>query len=269
MLKQRVLTAIVLIVLVLLGIFYLPPLWFAMVTVLIFLLAAWEWGRLIQLSALPAKIGLLVAVFLGCVLLQFINATVILVLGVVTWLLAGCALPYRHTFARLWSTQTWLRWGCGIWLLALAWYAINFIRWQPLGSSYLLLMLLWIWGADTGAFFVGRRFGKHKLAPAISPGKTWEGAFGGVVVVLLIALVAGMLFPFGFAHAVGLLILALIIAIISVIGDLFESLIKRQTGIKDSGTLLPGHGGVLDRLDSLISSAPVFALGLIVLQHMV
>lgn len=269
MLKERILTAIVLITLVLLGIFYLPFIWFGIITAVIFLLAAWEWCRLIQLSGLSTKICFLVAVLLSGVLLQFADATIILSLGFLTWGLAGCALIYHSTFARLWSTHVWLRWASGIWLLALAWYAVSFIRWQPLGSSYLLLMLLWIWGADSGAFFVGRRFGKQKLAPAISPGKTREGVLGGLLVVILIALIAGLFFPFGVVHYVGLLILSLIVAIISVVGDLFESLVKRQTGVKDSGTLLPGHGGILDRLDSLISTAPVFALGIIVLQHLI
>ncbi|GAF76434.1 unnamed protein product, partial [marine sediment metagenome] len=209
MLKQRILTAIVLIALVLWGIFYLPFLWFGMITGLIFLLAAWEWCRLIQVTALPAKLSLLFAVLLVGILLQFADATAILTLGLLTWIIAGCALRYRDVFGRWWSTQSWLRWLSGIWLLALAWYAVSFIRWQPLGAAYLFLMLLWIWGADSGAFFVGRRFGKHKLAPAISPGKTREGVLGGVVVVVLIALIAGFFFPFGVAHYVGLLVLSL------------------------------------------------------------
>jgi phosphatidate cytidylyltransferase len=134
------------------------------------------------------------------------------------------------------------------------------------GPGYVILLFLLIWGADTGAYFAGRAFGKHKLAARVSPGKTWEGVFGGMLLALTVALgatqwlePAGQLVPF--------LVLVAVTVAISVLGDLAESLFKRIADVKDSGGLLPGHGGVLDRIDSLTAAAPVFTLGLIWLSR--
>jgi len=122
-------------------------------------------------------------------------------------------------------------------------------------------MMVLIWGADTGAYFAGRAFGKRKLAPQVSPGKSWEGVAGAMGVTVVVALVGGALLDVSGVALFGLVILSLITVAFSIVGDLMESLMKRRVGVKDSGTLLPGHGGVLDRIDSLTAAAPIFALG--------
>ncbi len=139
--------------------------------------------------------------------------------------------------------------------------ALSLRETAPHGEWWLLLAVVLIWVADSGAYFAGVRFGRHKLAPTISPGKTWEGVAGGVAGVALLALVAGWLLGLRDAQWAGLVLLTIATLAFSIVGDLFESLLKRHAGIKDSGSLIPGHGGVLDRFDSLFAALPVFALG--------
>ena len=135
---------------------------------------------------------------------------------------------------------------------------------QPEGSWLILLLLLTVWAADTGAYFAGKTFGKNKLAPHISPGKTREGLLGGLIAAPLVALLAANLMPLANVDSGKIFMLSLVTALVSVGGDLMISLHKRTSGFKDSSNLLPGHGGVLDRIDSLIAAAPFFALGLLV-----
>ena len=132
------------------------------------------------------------------------------------------------------------------------------------GQGELLIAVLFalVWGADIGAYFSGKRFGTHKLMPAVSPGKTVEGLVGGLVVCLLIALGVSVVLEFDYSATATLVLLAIATGLISVLGDLFESLFKRESGVKDSGTILPGHGGILDRIDSLTAAAPIFFLGI-------
>ncbi len=146
-------------------------------------------------------------------------------------------------------------------LLAGAWVAVVGLHRASEGPALVLFLFVLIWLADSGAYFAGRAFGRHKLSPAVSPGKTWEGAAGGLAGALLAALV---LVLGGFAGALPLaafVALSLLVALVSIGGDLWESRLKREAGVKDSGSLLPGHGGMLDRIDSLIAAAPVYALG--------
>ncbi len=265
MLKQRIITAAVLIPLVILGIFYLPLPWFNIIAAAILLWAAWEWGQLIGLSREASRWGYLLITILVFLLFHYLPAVVILPLAIITWAVLTYLVFNYQQFIRFWSSSFWLRVILGWWVLGLAWYGLVFIRAQALGAGLLLLLLLWVWGADIGAYFCGRRWGKHKLAPQISPGKSIEGLAGGLLVTLLIGAIAGVFFSPSLAYYISLLILALLVALISVIGDLFESMLKRQAGVKDSGQLLPGHGGILDRIDSLLSAAPVFAAGMLLL----
>ena len=143
------------------------------------------------------------------------------------------------------------------------WLALVVLHSRPdQGPHWVLFLLVLVWVADSGAFFAGRQFGRTKLAPKVSPGKTWEGVFG--------ALIACALFAFGYARFLelqglaltGFILISLVTVLFSVAGDLLESLLKRQHGVKDSGTLIPGHGGILDRIDSLFAAAPIFLFGL-------
>ena len=153
----------------------------------------------------------------------------------------------------------------GFIILAPAWIASVFLLSFPKGSSLMVAMILVVVCADIGAYFSGKRFGRHKLAPAVSPAKTWEGFWGGILACALLSVVVWYFLPVQQQH-IGLASVAGVIlttAAASVVGDLSVSMVKRQSGFKDSGNLLPGHGGILDRLDSIVAAAPVFALGLL------
>jgi phosphatidate cytidylyltransferase len=262
MLKQRIITAAILIILVILGIFYLPLFWFDTVAAILFLLAAWEWGMLMGLAQPVPRLIYILVNLLAIAVFNYLPAAVILPLGFITWIILTYFVFHYQKFAHICSRQLWVRGLLGVWVIALTWFSIVFIRAEPNGAWLLLLLLVWVWGADTGAYFVGRRWGKRKLAPTISPGKSVEGVVGGVITTFLLAVIIGLFFSSTLAYYGALLWLALLVAIISVIGDLFESMLKRQSGVKDSGQWLPGHGGILDRIDSLLSSAPIFACGI-------
>ncbi|HVV68890.1 MAG TPA: phosphatidate cytidylyltransferase [Gammaproteobacteria bacterium] len=268
MLKQRVLTAIVLIPLLLLAIFFLPSFWFQCISAAIFILAAWEWTKLVGVARVGWRIGYLLILLLVLWLIRNGPAGWLLLFAAISWIIICWFTFHYDSFSRLWSRYQGIQLLTGIWLLALSWYGINVIRWQELGAYKLLLLLLIVWGADTGAYFIGRKWGRHKLAPRISPGKSREGVLGGIVAAMIVAAIMALFLPYSAAWFWGVIVLAFVTALVSVLGDLFESMVKRQVGVKDSGHILPGHGGVLDRIDSLISAAPIFAGGLLLLEFL-
>jgi phosphatidate cytidylyltransferase len=232
----------------------------------------WEWFRLAEIDdtlhrsvLLVANLALMVAIVwasrsgTGYSFVLFQVATVV---GVVWWLLSLLWLK-NYSFASDHDTHARMfKLAAGTLAVIPAWAALALIHGgQPNGHRWLLIALLVIWGADTGAYFAGRRFGKHKLSPRISPNKTIEGLVGGMVASVVIALIAA---PFAGATVAQLPWVALVVVVtvlFSVVGDLFESLLKRHVGAKDSGDLIPGHGGILDRIDSVLAALPVFALG--------
>lgn len=183
-------------------------------------------------------------------------------IGAAFWLLATLWLS-RFDFGRERTpANTSLKLLAGVLvMLPAAAGALSLRETSPHGEWWLLLAVLLIWVADSGAYFAGVRFGKHKLAPKISPGKSWEGVGGAVIAVSLLAVAAGWLLGLRDGQLAGLVLVAIVTLGVSIVGDLFESLMKRHAGMKDSGTLIPGHGGVLDRFDSLFAALPVFALG--------
>lgn len=266
MLRQRVITALVLAPIIIGGLFFLPPSGFAVFTALVLAIAGWEWaniaGVVTQLGRWAYGLVILVAMALSY------TAPVIPVLGIlmVFWVLIALAVVRYPSLEFLWAplvTQLIL----GVAVLAGAWLALNHLRAGDLqlgqASSNLLLILYTffvVWGADIGAYFAGRAFGKRKLAPAVSPGKTLAGVWGGLAVVALLATGVGLWFELSGLLFIQFLLVSLITAVASVFGDLFESMLKRHRGIKDSSQLLPGHGGLLDRLDSLVAAIPVLAL---------
>jgi phosphatidate cytidylyltransferase len=248
-LAARVATAAVLIAALLAALFLLPKAWFALLVFAIVALAGHEWARLCGFAR-PASwvYGLLVGLFSGFAHLEgthqaLFAASLFLWIAVVpAWLARG--VKREHAVALAFA---------GPFLLVPTALALLSLR-----PHEVLLVMALVWIADSAAYFVGRAWGRRKLAPSISPGKTWEGALGGLAGALLYAIICGI-FIERIAWA-PYLALAMVMAILSIEGDLFESAAKRQAGAKDSGTLLPGHGGLLDRIDSLTSTLPLAAL---------
>lgn len=260
MLRQRVITALIIAPVVLALIFFAPDKLFAFAMFLMALVGAWEWSALAGWSSRNARLSLaiLFAVLVGLgLLLQRC-------LPQQPWLVIYCIVALAWWLLSLMWIALWranfppsVKILCGVLTLLPSLAAVVAIR--SVNPWYLVIQLLITSGADIGAYFAGRSFGKHKLAPQVSPGKTWEGVVGGVVLVALVALVADHWLP---VAALPFVLLSIGVALLSVVGDLSESLFKRQAGLKDSGSLFPGHGGVLDRVDSLTAAAPLFWLGL-------
>jgi phosphatidate cytidylyltransferase len=276
MLATRVLTALVLVTLVLAALFTLPPVGWGAVTLVGIAVGASEWANLAEMDRPAWLLFVAGAVLIGVNLLfsplagfdgGWPDGVVLAVCGpaALFWLLAVPAW-----LAHLWRPRSPLLLAVVGWLVLIAaWVAL--VELQARSPWHALAAMAIVWIADIAAYFSGRAFGRRKLAPSISPGKTWEGVYGALAAVFAYAIA---LLPFaaaaGYTRAVTLpaisawLALALVLAALSVIGDLFESLLKRQAGVKDSGTLLPGHGGMLDRIDALLAALPLAALGALV-----
>ena len=255
-LAARIGTAAVLIVLLLAGLFLLPRLGVALLMALIVALASFEWARLCALGVTESRwyaaaivIGFLVLFSVQVWQPAFALAAVFWVIAAPAWLRAGLKAQHRSALIPLG-------------FLVLVPPALAMVALEPRDA---LLALAVAWIADTAAYFVGRRWGRHKLAPSISPGKTWEGVAGALAAVLVYALIWSTSSK-NDALAVMLVPLLLLLTAMGIIGDLFESLMKRQADVKDSGNILPGHGGILDRIDALTSTLPLAILSLLILQ---
>jgi phosphatidate cytidylyltransferase len=273
MLRQRIITALVLVSVLLASLMAPGPGPFALLTLVLIAAAGWEWGRLNQADNLRAMaMAALLAVLCGATLLAgWTQRAPVLAwwLAALLWLVGGfvalrggpAAWPHLPRAAR------WLIGIVGLWL---AWLAIGHAR--VAGINFMLSVFCVVWMADIAAYFGGRAFGRRKLAPSISPGKSWEGVWSGMAGVLVLAVVwVGLDRSFAFDSAslfskllqtlgvVGAAVALLALCAMSVVGDLVESLVKRAAGAKDSSRLLPGHGGVLDRVDALL---PVFPIAL-------
>jgi phosphatidate cytidylyltransferase len=261
-LKQRLITAVLLGILVILSTLLLPSAWFGSALLAFIVLGAWEWSGLLFK---PAGQVIYCAVVIGCigVAWRLLQQHAVIWLTVLLTSLYWCYVP-------VWLWRYAVNPGCNS---ALTWALAGFITLLPLwvvlmdlhstsafGPPYVLFLFVLVAVADSSAYFVGRRWGRHKLAPRLSPGKTFEGAIGAIAATLLVALPGAALL--GVRQRLLFLLVCLVTAGFSIIGDLLESMLKRQHAAKDSGFLLPGHGGLLDRLDSLTAAAPVFLLGL-------
>lgn len=273
MLKQRVITGALLAAAAIAAIIFLPPHMLVVVLALLTLLASWEWTDLAALTKPLAR--LLYCAVSVCAMVGLLEFTHLVdaqpdmqrlrgVLGVAAlwWCLAWLCIKTFPQSAVWWGSM-WGRLVMGWLVLLPAWLACVYLRLQIDGEWKLLFLLTLISAADIGAYFSGSQFGRHKLAPAVSPGKSWEGFWGGLVASVVFAL---SLWHVLWAQQLSLLALLLIAALTmfaSVLGDLLESMLKRYRGVKDSGTILPGHGGVLDRFDSISAAAPIFVLGLL------
>lgn len=269
MLKKRVLTALLLLPLVMVLIFMASASWFLLLLALVLLGGSREYSRLAGVSSYPTGYLLvLVQATILAVLVLYkdhwsINISLYLSACCITWLLLFIRLPLYRPDMQVDNTYRVVSLFTAIASITTGWFALGWIRVQPDGSWLILLLLLIVWAADTGAYFSGRAFGKKKLAPHISPGKTRAGLYGGLIAAPVIALLAAKLMPVEAFEPFRLVLLSMVTALVSVGGDLMISLHKRTSGHKDSGSLLPGHGGILDRIDSLLAAAPFFALGLL------
>lgn len=271
MLKTRVITALILAPIAIGCILFLPPLGFALFTGVIITLGAWEWANMAGLTTGVSRV--VYAALTALILFLLLHTTAVTVLGLsVIWWIVGLFLVRAYPEgSALWKPVA-VRAGMGVLVLVPAWVGLNHLR-----SSYFqlanvdnnLLLLVYVfcvvWIADIGAYFAGRAFGKAKLAPRVSPGKSWAGVWGGLAAVALLSLIVSWVIGCDGQETLLLLLLSLVTGAVSVLGDLLESMLKRFRGIKDSSQLLPGHGGIMDRIDSLTAAIPVFALGMTVL----
>lgn len=269
MLKQRIVTGLSLLAPVLALIFFAPTPLLYSVFGLAALLLAWEWTALMGLQAVRARYAYVAstALLLGAGAFVHAPGTWIFVIASVWWILACVLLPgFPNNLQRLKPGVITLG-VLGQIMIVPAILALAALHNRDHGPWVLLYSLVLVWAADVGAYFAGRAFGKHKLAPNVSPGKTIEGAIGGLLLSLVLSL-ASCSFVFGkpLTELLPILVLSGVVTIISIVGDLTESMFKRLSGLKDSGSILPGHGGLLDRADSLLAAMPVMALGLILIQ---
>ncbi|WP_444931822.1 phosphatidate cytidylyltransferase [Microbulbifer sp. SSSA002] len=270
MLKQRIMTAVVLLALFVGVLFSLPMQWFSLVFVGVILLGGWEWANLSNLNRA------LRFVFLGALGLSLMataqyvfsmnfdapdidRGRQILAVACGWWALAFLWVQSYPSSAVLWGNR-WVRGLIGLVVLVPTWLSLVVLRGLDHGPWLVLYVVAIVAAADVGAYFVGRKFGKRKLAREVSPGKSWEGFFGGLGACLILALGTCFLFELPLKNTILFTFGVLVTALASVIGDLVESMFKRHRGIKDSSHMLPGHGGLLDRIDSLSAALPVFTM---------
>jgi phosphatidate cytidylyltransferase len=262
-LRKRIVTAVVLAVVLVVVLLLLPPIaTVALVTVLV-LAGAWEWSAFLR-APMPARffyvLAIIVLLGLSWRLSAEANGTSrVMAVAAVWWLAALAWIIFAPTRVAPWSAAL-----AGALALVPAWLALVRLRLDlDHGALWTLFALVLVWVADIGAFFFGRRYGSVRLAPRVSPGKTWEGVLGGMALSAPVAILGGYWFDL---PLMTFLLLCLAVVAFSIVGDLTESMLKRFAGVKDSGTLFPGHGGVMDRIDSVTGAAPVLFLGLIALD---
>lgn len=276
MLKQRIITALILAPLVIAGIFLLPFPAFIAALAVITLLGFWEWTQFLDtkskwmamLVPVAALGGTLAAMPTEPAALAALASShqYMLLAGGLWWLSASALTISYPRSTKLWSTSPSLKYLFGLLTLLPFFWSVLMLRAVQYtdnpyhGAKLVLLVCILVWAADTGAYFSGKRFGKHKMAPAVSPNKTIEGLIGGALLAVLITWGGAFVLDIPFVSVGSLLLIAVVTVIASVMGDLVESMFKRVSGIKDSGNILPGHGGILDRIDSLTAALPVFAL---------
>ncbi|MCW5625327.1 MAG: phosphatidate cytidylyltransferase [Burkholderiales bacterium] len=262
MLGQRIVTAAILLIVALGALWWLPNRIWSIATAVVMLIGAAEWSRLAAfgpgqriafIAAVAVSCGVLIAaVQMESVVTEWlfptiwVGSVVFWIALALPWLLARWNLRHRGALAFV-----------GWWVLVPTWLAVARLQEQP---AVLLMLMAIVWIADTAAYFTGRAFGRHKLAPLVSPGKTWEGVAGAAACVLVYAVGLGLFHGSAVSGVTLLVVLALAMGALSIVGDLFESWMKRKAGVKDSGRLLPGHGGILDRIDGLTASLPLAAL---------
>jgi len=272
MLKQRLLTAIILIPLIV-WVLSLSSMILASVLSVFVVLGAWEWAGLCGWHTWKIRI---VYATLTCLMLLMAygfrqQPAMMLVLFVVClwWLLAGLSLwRYQQGYEMILASP-FPKAVLGFIILLSTFFALLHLHeHERYGGQWVMFLFVLIWAADSSAYFMGKRWGKRKLADKISPGKTWEGVLGALLMSSIVSLSYALFKSMSFMTLLLFMLLCLLTVIVSILGDLLESVFKRQVGIKDSSHILPGHGGILDRIDSLTSAAPIFVMGLVSLGHL-
>lgn len=273
MLRDRIITALILVPVLLAAMFVAPPVFFEWVVAAVMLGAAWEWTSLMDCVTRVQRFMYLVvmaaALAVTAVWMHRDPAAVpLLVIVALAWWTVVTVWILKRPHRQPAHATCAFKGLCGLLTLVPAFAGIVAVfDWGPHGATRLLFLLALVWLADVGAYFAGHAFGRHKLAPRVSPGKTWEGV-GGAFAVALAMTVIGWRYGLGFGPAWYFFAICLATVAVSIVGDLSESMFKRQQGIKDSGTLLPGHGGLLDRIDSLTSAAPFFVGGMLLAGYL-
>jgi len=281
LLKQRIITALLLAPLTIAAIFYLPLAYFSALILAVMAIGAWEWGPLMGFETKRRRIAFVSTnVFIILALWFYIplntlwlsatqlhaSIVYILWLTVAWWLLSAFLTVVYPRYSAFWSSHRSVRGLFGWFTIVPTWLAFMILRTHEFsndrydGAQLIMFLFLMVWSADVGAYFVGKSIGKRKLMPNVSPGKTIEGFLGGVVFASILVTIAGNMLNWSVSQHLTVLAVTVLITTISVLGDLNESMFKRQAGIKDSGSILPGHGGILDRIDSLTATAPIYAL---------
>jgi len=261
MLKQRIITALLMLPVALGGFFLLEGGAFALFIAAVITLAAWEWAQLAGFSEQPQRLGF--AGVVAILLLLLFNyqqlAGLLMALAMAWWVLASVLVLTFPESSRHWAGRP-ARLLIGLLVLLPAWQGLLLLKQWPHGNALILAVMVMVWGADIGAYFAGRAFGKRKLAPEVSPGKSWEGVYGGLLATVVIALAVGVYCQWSVRELILGMLATLLVVPVSVVGDLTESMFKRHAGVKDSSNLLPGHGGILDRIDSLTAAVPLFTV---------
>ena len=280
MTKTRTLAALVMGPLAILAVLFLPTPWLMVLAAVLFLAGLWEWFSLADVEDTLTRMFLLAANLLLMVMLVWASRTdrggslalfhLAIFIGVIWWCFAALWLKFPQFGSHHEGWARAIKLAAGTLALLPAGCALAVIHGDPADTGrigiiprnhlWLLTALMMIWMADTGAYFAGRKFGKHKLAPRISPNKTVEGLAGGAIAAMVFGLIFAMIAGASIADLPWVALTALITVAASVVGDLFESMLKRHAGVKDSSDLIPGHGGILDRMDSVLAALPVFAV---------
>jgi len=259
MLKQRIITALILLPIAFIGFFYLQGGWFSLFFGIVTCIGAWEWAQLAGFSSDKHRYEYAALMGLALVILYLLPqlAPFVMLAAIIWWIAALFMVCTYPATMNKWSNpwhQLWL----GFLILLPAWQGLVSLKQWPYGEVMIFVLMLLVWSSDIGAYFWGRRYGRRKLALAVSPGKTVEGAYGGLASALLCTFLIAYFFDWGTRTLLLALLATVIVTGASIVGDLTESMFKRRVGIKDSSNLLPGHGGVLDRIDSLTAAVPVF-----------
>lgn len=261
MLRTRLLSAFVMMPLVIYGVLFLDPTWFGLAVTVLMCIAGWEWSRLMGLVKTSSRALYTFCIFIVLCIAPMALLKPFLILSLLAWLLIFSAELTYPEHRHIWRSSVFVG-ALGFFVLVPVWMAlISFVfpdGYSMTLRSLLLYILVLVWGADSAAYFAGKSFGKHKLCPSLSPGKTIEGVIGALICTFILVIMAGLLFHVQGHDWIRWILFSVSSAMISVIGDLGVSLFKRQQNLKDTGNLIPGHGGILDRIDGLLPAIAYF-----------